>query len=241
MSVAQAVQNKIKAMPAGQVFGYRELPDYVRAPGAVVKAVSRLVTDRKIVRLYKGKFYIPQKGVLGPRKPSDSELLRSVLYKDGSLRGYVTGTALYNQLGLTTQMPRTVTVALNGGRQKKDFGTIRVRTIIARAPVTELNVKLLQYLDVLKDIKKIPDADISQTLKAMRRYLSGLTEKEVKRLAQLGESYYSAQVRALLGLLLSELGVRAASRLKKVLNPTTIYKLNLDRNMWPAAEEWNIQ
>jgi hypothetical protein len=241
MSIAQAVKSKVMAMPTGQVFGYRELPDYTRAPNAVVKAVNRLVSDRRLVRLSKGKFYVPKKGMLGPRKPSDSELLRSVLYKDGNLRGYVTGMALYNRLGLTTQMPRTVTIALNGGRQEKDYGTIRVRTIIARAPVAERDVKYLQYLDVLKDIKKIPDTDINQSLKVMKRYIAGLSKTERKRLAQLGEDYYSAQVRALLGLLLPDPGSMVIAELKRSLNPTTTYKLNLDLNMWPAAREWNIQ
>lgn len=50
-----------------------------------------------------------------------------MLYKDGRLRGYITGLSLFNQLGLTTQVPRTVTLAINGGRQEKEFGTIKTK------------------------------------------------------------------------------------------------------------------
>ncbi len=240
MSIAQAVQTKIKAMPEGRVFGYQALPDYSRSPTAVVKALSRLVEEGEVQRLSKGKFYVAKQGLLGPRKPSDDELLRSVLYKGGRLRGYVTGLALFNKLGLTTQVPRTITIAMNGGRQEKDFGTIRVRTVSANAPVREKDVKLLQYLDVLRDIKKIPDADINQTLKRIMRDIARLDDSERRRLVTLAEDYYTAQVRALSGLLLSTLSIDAA-RLQRSLNPTTVYRLSLDEKIWPLAKDWNIQ
>lgn len=240
MSIAQAVQTKIKAMPEGQIFGYQALPDYSRSPTAVVKALNRLVEEGRVQRLSKGKFYVPKQGLLGPRKPSDDELIRSVLYKDGRVRGYITGLALFNKLGLTTQVPRTITIALNGGRQEKDFGTIRVRTVSANAPVREKDVKLLQYLDVLRDLKKIPDADINRTLKRIMRDLAKLDDGERRRLVSLAENYYTAQVRALSGLLFASLGIETP-RLKRSLNPTTVYRLNLDEGMWPMAKDWNIQ
>jgi hypothetical protein len=75
MSVAQTIQSQIVNMSAGHVFGYEELLDYASAPSAVTKAISRMVSKKKIERLSNGKFYVPQKGVLGPRKPSDEELI----------------------------------------------------------------------------------------------------------------------------------------------------------------------
>ena len=98
MSIVQTVQSSIKGMPAGQIFGYQELPVYAKSPDAVIKAVNRLVSDKVLERFSKGKFYVPKKGLLGNRKPSDVELIRSILYKGGRLRGYVTGLSLYNQL-----------------------------------------------------------------------------------------------------------------------------------------------
>ena len=180
MSIAQSVQNSVETIPAGQIFDYQALPDYARSPSAVIKAVSRLVADKQLIRFSKGKFYVPKKGLISPRKPSDSELVRTMLYKDGRLRGYVTGLSLYNQLGLTTQVPRTITLAFNGGRQYKDFGTIRIKTVVTRIPIKEKDVKLLQYLDVLKGIKKIPDANANQSLKMMRRKISELSDREAK-------------------------------------------------------------
>ncbi len=241
MSIAQIIQNTVKAMPAGQIFGYQELPIYAKSPSAVIKAISRLVSNKQLERFSKGKFYVPKKGLLGIRKPSDGELIRSMLYKDGSLRGYVTGLSLYNQLGLTTQVPRTITVAYNGGRQEKEFGTIRIKTVVTRIPIQEKDVKLLQYLDALKDIKKILDSDVNLNLEIICRYISELLESEQGRLVKLAQNYYSPQVRALVGLLFTSLKLSVPSSLALSLNPTTIYKLKLDQSKWSMAKEWNIR
>lgn len=240
MSIARVVQNNINDIPVGQIFGYQDLSDYVRSSSAVIKAVGRLVADKKLQRFSKGKFYRSKEGVLGARKPTDGELIRSVLYKDGRLRGYITGAALYNQLGLTTQIPKVITIAFNGGRDNKDFGTIRIKTQVSRIPINEKDVKLLQYLDVLKNIKTIPDSDINLSLKIMRRYISELSEKERSRFISLAEEYYTPQARALTGLLFADLKLPVPTSLKLSLNPTTKYKLRLDENEWIDTKEWNI-
>lgn len=241
MNISQAVKNRIGAMPEGQVFGYHELPGYERSTSAVIKAVSRMVAEKRLERFSKGKFYIPKKGALGLRKPSDAELVRSVLYKDGRLRGYVTGLALFNQLGLTTQIPKTITVAYNGGRQTKDYATISIKKVATRAPIEERDVRFLQYLDVLKGIKKIPDSDVNLTLKKMKGYISQLSLREGRRLLKLAEDYYGPQVIALVGMLFAELKIDVPDRVRRSLNPTTIYQLKLDRSLWPLAKEWNIR
>ncbi len=241
MNIAQTIQRNVDAIPAGQIFGYQELSNYAKSSSAVIKAVGRMVSNEKLARYSKGKFYVPKKGFLGLRKPSDSELIKSMLYKNGQLRGYITGLSLYNQLGLTTQVPRTISVAFNGGRQEKDFGTIRIKTIVTRIPITPKDVTLLQYLDVLKDIKIIPDPDINLSLKIMQNYISKLSIAKQKRLLKLALTYYSPQVRALLGLVFSSLEIPTPTSLALSLNPTTTYKLKLDKATWPMAKEWNIQ
>lgn len=167
-------------------------------------------------------------------------MIRSVLYKDGSLRGYVTGPALFNQLGLTTQVPKTVTLALEGWRQKKDFGTIRVKIVSSRFPVREGDVKLIQYLDVLRDIKSVLDTDVNQTLRVMKSKIAALSESEQERLIWLAIEYDTPRVRALLGLLLASVGKPDLS-LKNTLNPTTVFKLSLEMDSWPMARDWNIR
>ena len=149
MNISAAIKQRIAQFDPGQVFGYGDIPVYQEAPSAAVKAIERLLKEGDIKRLSKGQFYKPKRGLFGELKPSDSELLKTVLYRDGQLRGYITGTALYNKLGLTTQLPRVVTVAIEGSRQEKNFGTFRVKTVKSRAPVKPLDVMILQYLDYM--------------------------------------------------------------------------------------------
>ncbi len=241
MSIAQSVRNSIESIPAGKIFDYQVFPDYVRSPSAVIKAVNRLVTEQKLTRFSKGKFYVPEEGLFGPLKPSDGELVRSMLYKDGRLRGYVTEALLYNQLGLSTQLPRKFTLAFNGGRQDKEFGTIGIKTVVTRIPIKEKDVKLLQYLDALKDIKKILGSEVNQSLRIMRSKITELTDRERKRLVALAVEYYNPQTRALLCLLFSSLGLSVPESLAQSLNPTTTYKIGLDLEKWPTARRWKVR
>lgn len=241
MNIAQTIQNSIEAMPAGQIFGYSALPGYSKSSSAVIKAIGRMVADERLTRMSKGKFYVPKKGMFGDRKPSDNELIREALYKGGRLRGYITGMALYNQLGLTTQVPKTITVASNGARQEKEFGTINIKTITTRVPIKERDVPLLQYLDVLKDIKKILDSDVNLSLMMMGDYISKLSDNKQKKLVKLALDYYSPQVRALVGLIYSKLALSLPTSLAASLNPTTIYKISLDKALWLNARDWNIR
>jgi len=241
MSVSSAIKRQVAKFEPGQVFGYGELSVYQAAPSAAVKAVSRLLKNGDIKRLSKGRFYKPKQGILGELKPSDSELLKTILYKDGELRGYVTGTALYNRLGLTTQLPRTITVAVEGGRQKKNFGTLRTKLIKSCAPIKAADVMLLQYLDVLRDIKDIPDADTNESLARMVDRFSDLDDRQVKRIENLARNYYRPKVAALTGYLLEYTGKDESRRLKKSLNPLTRFKIGLDKKQWPDSLAWNIQ
>ncbi len=241
MSIAQAVRKSVDVAPDGRVFGYRDFPGYVRSPGAVIKAVSRLVADGRLKRLSKGRFYLPEQGWSGPlRWPSHDEILRSFLYKNGRLRGYVTGFALYNRLGLTTQVPVTLVLAINGGRWKKKFGPTRVITVTARAPVQERDVKLLQYLDVFRNINKIQASNINVSLKIMSRRVSELSGQERARLVKLAIDHYNPRARAVAGMVFSMLKLPEAETLSRSLNPTTSYKVGLNREKWPMAREWNI-
>jgi predicted transcriptional regulator of viral defense system len=241
MTVSAAVAKSIKQYPPGEVFGYRDLPLYKDKPSNVVQIVNRLVKKDELKRLSKGKFYIPKQSVIGDLRPSDNELLKTVLFKNGTVRGYITGAALFNQLGLTTQVPRTISVATKGGRQKKDFGTIRINLVSARAPFRRTDIPLLQYLDVLWDIKKIPDAEVNKSLKLMEKKFSELDDKQIKRAQYLALEYYGAQVRALIGLVVSRLNRNLDERLKESLSPLTLFKLGLDNESWPEKKAWYIQ
>ena len=192
-------------------------------------------------RVAKGRFYRPKRGVLGDVPISDEERLRDTLYRNGRRCGYVTGPALYNRLGLTTQVPKTVSIAVNRATQTKDFGTIRVKLLSRRAPISDATVPLLEILDILRDAKKVPDANVRRVIQAMAKRLMALSPAARNTLQRLALNYYNAGTSALLGMLLTRCGKEVLPALKASVNPTTRFNLGIDPGDWPESRAWNIR
>ena len=241
MSIAAAVNRTIDQIPPGRIFGYEVFPEYQEAPEAVVRAVGRRVDRQELKRLEKGRFYTPRHGILGEVPVGDSELVRDALYSKGKRCGYITGPALYNRWGLTTQIPKTISVAANRPAQTKDFGTIRVKIVPRRAPITDSTVPLLEILDVFRDAKKVPDAGVDNVLNELAKRLKELAPAKLRKLQQLALNYYNAGARALLGALLTRNKQDISPALRASINPTTTFRLGLDPEEWPEARAWNIR
>ena len=241
MSVAGAVSQAIDRAPTGRIFGYEIFPQYREAPSAVVRAVNRAVERGRLKRVAKGRFHKPRKGALGDVPVSDEERLRDALYRNGRRAGYVTGPALYNRLGLTTQLPKTITVAVNGATQVKHFGTIRIRFLSKRAPISNSTVPLLEILDVLRDAGQVPDANVGRVVRTIAKRLTELRSVELRKLQRLALGYYNAGTRALLGMLLTCSQEETLPALKASLNPTTRFDLGIDPDDWPESQAWNIR
>ena len=235
MSIATAVNQAIDRVTPGQKFGYEEFPQYRETPGAVVRAVNRSVDNGRLKRVEKGRFYRPRTGVLGDMPVSDEARVRDMLYRNGQRCGYITGPALYSRLGLSTQVPKTIAVATNRAAQTKDFGTIRIKLVPRRAPITDLTVPLLEILDSVRDAKKVPDASTGRVLKTLEKRLLDLAPAERAALQRLAMDYYNAGTKALLGLLLTHNGQGVLPKLRPSINPTTRFNLGIDPVDWPEA------
>ena len=239
-SIQSQIREQVSLAPEGRVFGYDALPSYRQAPVAVVKAISRLVEAGQLKRLRKGQFYKPRRGVLGEVPLKDSEKLRPFLYRAGHRVGYITGLSLYNRLGLTTQLPRVVTLAHGGSANSMELKTFSVRMITARAPVLECNVPALELLDALKDIRRILDTTPQVVLEQLMVRIDKLDNSGTSRLIDLAVDYYPPMVRALLGLILETGGWAGFQRLEASLNPVTRYKVPLDPEVWPLSRKWRF-
>ena len=241
MTIAATVNQTIGQMPAGRIFGYEIFPLYLDAPGAVVRAVNRAVEKQRLKRVAKGRFYKPRTGVFGDVPLSDTERLRDELYCNGRRCGYITGPALYNRLGLTPQIPKTVTIAVNRATQTKGFGTLRIKLVSRRVPISDSTVPLLEILDILRDVKKIPNTSVDRVICAIAERLTYLKPNAMNRLQRLALDYYSPVTRALLGMLLTNCGSKVLPSLGVSINPTTRFNLGLDPNDWPECRVWNLR
>ncbi|MER5132746.1 type IV toxin-antitoxin system AbiEi family antitoxin domain-containing protein [Serratia marcescens] len=240
MNIQSRIEEYVARLEPGKIFTYQDLPAYEVSPASTIKTIGRLVKSGQIRRFTKGNFYRPKQGVLGEMRPADSEKINTLLFSGGKRLGYITGLSLYNRMGLTTQVPKTVTIATSRSRQKKNFGNIDVKLVPAKAPITEKNKELLEILDAITDIKIIPDSRPSETLRRLNDKLTCLESNSVNKLINLAKEYYPPATRALLGFMLNSVGMSDNNELLKTLNPTTRYKIGLN-GFFPKAKEWKIE
>lgn len=240
MSIQNQVRNQVNRFEAGKLFTYNDLNLDIPFPNSVSQAVNRLVKSGEIRRLAKGKFYKPQKGMLGERRLSDNEKLKSVLFSNNQRSGYITGTALFNRLGITTQVPSVITVAIEKkGWTKKEFDNLTIKLVPSYAQITEDNIPFLEILDVMVNIKKIPDTLPNQVTITLAYLLRKLDNSQLKQLKMLSFNY-PPSTRALLGMLLDKLSLLGyTDDLKSSLNPLSTYKIGLDAS--PYTKKWNLQ
>lgn len=59
-------------------------------------------------RISKGRYYKPGKSRFGELLPSESEIVKDFLEKDGKVVGYIMGTRAFAALALTTQISYTI-------------------------------------------------------------------------------------------------------------------------------------
>jgi Family of unknown function (DUF6088) len=240
MKVSETIVKKIIRLPKGYVFTYADFTTEVKSKEAVIKALNRMVASGKIVKLAKGKYYKPETTVFGNLQPNQSQVVKDLLEENGKIVGYLTGYSIYNQLGLTTQVSNTIQIGKNQIRPSFKREQYTISFIKQKNNITKENIPLLQILDAIRYIKKIPDAGIESSCKRLPAILKSLPGQDKSTIARLALKYPPA-TKALLGAMLDALKQSSLSELLyKTLNHITKYKLAGAAKVLPAAEKWNI-
>ena len=241
MKTTEYIAFTIDRLPKGYVFTYKDFVNKVNKKEAVIKSLNRMAATGKIKKIAKGKFYKPEKTVFGELKPDQYQFVKDLLEKDGKPIGYLTGYSIYNRLGLTTQVSNTIQIGRNETRSSFKRGQYKISFIKQKNTITKENIPLLQILDVICYIKKIPDATIESACKRIIAIIKQIPEQKRKKMVRLAAKY-PPSTRALLGAILEELGnVKLTSPLRKSLNPITIYKMKGVEKALITAEKWNIK
>ena len=241
MKVIEKVETSINKMPDGTTFKYKGLAIAPDEYPAAAKAIERLIKKGLISRASTGVFYKPKKTAFGNLKPEEEELLKPYLFEAGKRIAYITGTALYNRMGITTQVPKNIRVASRSKRIATKAGSIQVKPVKSYVDVTNDNYYLMELLDVLKDFKTIPDTEKSQVIKFMLQKIKELTKKEKKALVDIA-LMYPPRVRAFTGAILNEINpAKPVADLKKNINPLTIYEFGITKKQLSNIEYWNIR
>lgn len=240
MKTTEYIAFIIDRLPKGYVFTYTNLNTEANQKEAVIKALNRMVASGKIAKLSKGKYYKPENTPFGNLKPNQAQVVKDLLEENGKITGYLTGYSIYNQLGLTTQLSNTIQIGKNQIRPNFKRERYTISFIKQKNTITKENIPLLQLLDAIRYIKKIPDASIEASCKRFLAILKKFSDKETNSLIRLALKYPPA-TRALLGALLGQLQqAKAAEPLLKSLNPITKYKLEGAAKVISTTEKWNI-
>lgn len=241
MKIADVIRSKIGRFAKGYVFTYTDFIDEVESREGLVKALNRLAASGEIAKLAKGKYYKPERSPFGDLGPDQSQVVKDLLERDGKIEGYLTGTSVYNKLGLTTQVSNTIQIGRNEVRSPIKRGKYSISFVKQKNNITKENVPILQLLDAIRFIRKIPDSKIDTNCRAIQSLVASLSRKDLEVMARLALKY-PPSTRALLGTILTELEmVEVSKKLKKSLNPITTYKMPGVAEAFSSASEWNIK
>lgn len=239
MKTSEYISFTIDRLPKGYVFTYSDFTTEVNKKEAIIKALNRMVESGKIAKLSKGKYYKPESTPFGKLQPSQAQIVKDLMENDGKIIGYLTGYSIYNQLGLTTQVSNTIQIGKKEVRTAFKRERYAISFVKQKNTITKESIPLLQLLDVIRYIQKIPDSNPEFSCKRLLAILKDLSEKDKNTMVRLAFKYPPA-TKALLGALLDELNESIlAESLYKTLNPITKYKLAVDKVL-TKTEKWNI-
>lgn len=241
MKLVQKIRTQINKLPEGETFGYADLGIAKADYQSAAKVMERLQKKGIIKKTSKGIFYKPEQTKFGELKPNEAELLKPYLFDKGKRIAYITGYALYNRLGLTTQMAFRYSIASRSKRISINSGTIKAKPVKSYAEVTDENYEVLGFLDAMKDLKKIPDTDTKTCVTILSGKIKNLNTKQAKEMVDYA-MLYPPRVRALLGAILEKQGRTAKLiKIKESINPLSQYKLGVSKSILSTAPNWNIK
>jgi len=204
MNIAKKIEEKINNIEIGDTFTYRDLAIKKEEYSAATKTIERLIKKGIIKRISTGIFYKPKQSIFGELKPDEEKIISPYLFKNGKRIAYITGLLLYNKMGLTTQIPKEISIASNKKRIYISKGNIKASAVKSYVEVTDENYKLLELLDTLKDFNKIPDLDKKSAVIILTDKILALNKKQRKELIEIALEY-PPRVRAFLGALLENI------------------------------------
>jgi hypothetical protein len=240
MKTTDFIRKQIEKLPNGHVFSYADLMKQPEQKEAIIKALNRMVTAGELTKLAKGKYYKAEETVFGNLEPDQYQVVKDLLEVNGKVVGYLTGFSIYNKLGLTTQVSNEIQIGKNDIRSSIQRGRYTISFIRQKNDITKENIPLLQILDAVRYLKKIPDTRPGASYERLFYIIKRLSATEQKNLSKLLLKY-PASTRALVGSMFEVIGnIQLVKSLQKSLNPVTAYKIPGVRKHIENAENWNI-
>ena len=117
MTLAKQIRERVLRLDEGAVVTLADFDLPMKQQPALNVTLNRLVAEGVLRRLSKGRFYREKVSVFGPLPPSETEVVKDFLAKNGKTVGYITGTQAFAEMGLTTQISSRLLVGTNKYRR----------------------------------------------------------------------------------------------------------------------------
>lgn len=144
--------------------------------GSIRQKIKKLTDSGKLKRYDNGIYFIPKKTIFksGSQLSRDKVIQKKYLQDDGKCCGYVSGISFANKIGITTQVSMTCEVVTN--KASKDYREVQLANsrVILRKPkitVDEKNYRILQFLDLMKDIDDFAEVTGDELTKRLIGYM----------------------------------------------------------------------
>ena len=121
--------------------------------------INRMCKNNILKQFYKGIYYKPVNNVFGEMPLDKNKVIIKKYIKDenGNIKGYITGAKLFNQLGLTTQVPNIINIVTNECKNNNEYKNEKLGVII-RKPKIKIdneNYMYLQLFDIINNKDQI--------------------------------------------------------------------------------------
>ena len=245
ISTSERLKRRLRFIAPLELFTMDDIIRKDDSPMAVNKELNRMLSKGELGKLKKGIYFIPEKSRFGILTPSSIQITKFLTRKNNKITGYISGQTIHNRLGLTTQVPATITIAIPEIRRSGEFANLKIKYIKAYGEIKEKNIPILQLLDTINSIKKVSDSIISISLSRLKLIISKLPYQEQLILIEQAK-HYPPMVKALVGLLLSNIWfnkpdyLKNLNTLKNSIRKSTRFYFNIGNIDLVNKEEWNI-
>lgn len=122
----------------------------------IYKEMSKLCRSGRIVHFDKGVYYIPTQTALGTSRLNPLRVVEKkyIKYKENTF-GYVSGLALLNSMGVSTQVPANIEIYTNNETatvRDIQVGSQKVTLRKSRTIINSDNVAVLRFLEMMNTV-----------------------------------------------------------------------------------------
>lgn len=227
-SYKEKILSKISSFEEGKIFTI----DDIRIEGTSDKVyyypLKQLLSENKIEKLARGKYFIPKNTKYGNLKPKDNDIIKFVIdtiYKKTKSKPYFASNTIFQKLGLTTQISSEIFIVCNiPNNTHIEFKNLKFNLIKFKSKWNKNQIKQLEFLYALQNIHSIPDATIDDSYDTLFAYLKTFTVNEIIRLIETSD-YFSPRTKALFGTMLEKMNHKIAMQLlKNKISDTTTFR-----------------